>query len=461
MKKKITSILLVLVTLFTIGSFSFTADAASTRTLSVSANKYTGTTSDQFYFYASTNFSAKKVTLKVDNSSTIYNMTSYRYSSNKNWSSPSISLSQGTRTISIRAYYDTRNYISRTLKIQVTKPIKLTLSVSANKYFGTTDDNFDFYATTNIPATKVTLKFNNNSTTHSMGSTDKKNWSLCGNHLSAGNRTITITAYSSDGQTVTKSLSITVKQAPTVFLQNDPRWANVPYGYKDEARTQPATISSSGCGLLSVTNAVYYLTGKFIEPADLAELSLAHGYRPDGNGTAQAFAEFAAKTYGNSCGFKFAGEAYYDSDLIAHLKSGGVSVAHVPNHYVAMVAYDVSSDKILVLDSAPGGKRPSTAATWINIGELKSGCFETDHYTFYSSAASNSPITTVPTALTLSVSANKYSGTTDDSFDFYAATNIPATKVTLNFNNNSTTYSMRSSNQKNWSLCGNRLSAGN
>ncbi|MGN0517371.1 MAG: S-layer homology domain-containing protein, partial [Acutalibacteraceae bacterium] len=49
-------------------------------------------------------------------------------------------------------------------------------------------------------------------TTYSMSSSNQKNWSLCGNHLSAGNRTITITAYASNGQTVTKTLNVNVTE---------------------------------------------------------------------------------------------------------------------------------------------------------------------------------------------------------------------------------------------------------
>ena len=180
----------------------------------------------------------------------------------------------------------------------------------------------------------------------------------------------------------------------TVYLQTDSRWKDVPYGYRDAGRNEQAYIGKragysgdpgSGCGLLAITNAVYYLTGKFIDPAALAQLSVNNGYRVNGVGTDWNFPEFAARQYGASCGFKFVKRTASDSELIAHLRSGGVAVAVVPNHLVAMVAYDAGADKVLVLDSAPGySGRPSTPATWISSSQLKAGCFGTLDYSLLS-----------------------------------------------------------------------------
>jgi LysM repeat protein len=91
----------------------------------------------------------------------------------------------------------------------------LTVSVSASKTRGTTSDKFNFFATTNVTASKVTLQFNGNSTVYQMSSSDKKNWSLNGNTLNAGSRTVTITAYDANGKTATKTLSVTVSSAGT------------------------------------------------------------------------------------------------------------------------------------------------------------------------------------------------------------------------------------------------------
>ena len=58
----------------------------------------------------------------------------------------------------------------------------------------------------------------------------------------------------------------------TVFSQKDKRWAGVSYGKGPGGKK--ADLSSAGCGVLSYVNAVYYMTGNFIEPSKLAEWSV-------------------------------------------------------------------------------------------------------------------------------------------------------------------------------------------
>ncbi|MCL1852122.1 MAG: peptidoglycan DD-metalloendopeptidase family protein [Peptococcaceae bacterium] len=106
-------------------------------------------------------------------------------------------------------YIDFAN-VSSSTPTPSTPSTTLTVSVSASKTSGTTNDKFNFFATTNVTASKVTLQFNGNSTVYQMSSSDKKNWSLNGNTLNAGNRTITITAYDVSGRTAAKTLSVAV-----------------------------------------------------------------------------------------------------------------------------------------------------------------------------------------------------------------------------------------------------------
>ena len=141
----------------------------------------------------------------------------------------------------------------------------------------------------------------------------------------------------------------------TCFQQTDPRWADVKYGYSNEAGTVQAYIGKgagglgSGCGLLSLTNAVYYLTGNFLDPSDLATFSLSHGCRVNGVGTTWDFSKKAADYYGETYNFKYDGDSVYDKDLISHLQSGGVALAVVPNHFIAIVSYDSSNNSFLVI----------------------------------------------------------------------------------------------------------------
>jgi LysM repeat protein len=187
-----------------------------TLSVSVSANKTSGTTSDKYNFSATTNVAASRVTLQFNGNSTVYQMSS---SDKKNWSLNGNTLSAGNRTITITAYDANGRTATKTLNVTVTNtPVPspaLSVAVSASRTSGTTNDKYNFSATTNVAASKVTLQFNGNSTVYQMTSSDKRNWSLNGNTLSAGSRTITITAYDSSGRTATKTLNVTVTNPGT------------------------------------------------------------------------------------------------------------------------------------------------------------------------------------------------------------------------------------------------------
>ena len=58
--------------------------------------------------------------------------------------------------------------------------------------------------------------------------------------------------------------------SPTNYQQGDSRWGSVVYGNW--------TVAESGCGILSVVNAVNYLTGNFIHPTELAEWAYNNNY---------------------------------------------------------------------------------------------------------------------------------------------------------------------------------------
>ena len=286
-------------------TYSKTASTpATTLTVTGSASRYSGTTSDRFDFYATTNIAAARVTLMFNGDSTVYTMSS---SDKRNWSLNGNSLRAGNRTITITAYdsngvsksaavyvtvtapvppaapagvkatqatsttaaiswsassgaasYQVQ-YYSRTSQAWLTDPdyknaaaisytttglgsydsyqfriravnsagasawttftynktvstpaTTLSVSGSASRYSGSTSDRFDFYASTNIAAARVTLMFNGDSTVYTMSSSDKRNWSLNGNTLRAGNRTITITAYDSNGVSKSAAVYVTV-----------------------------------------------------------------------------------------------------------------------------------------------------------------------------------------------------------------------------------------------------------
>ena len=64
---------------------------------------------------------------------------------------------------------------------------------------------------------------------------------------------------------------------PVCYQQNDPRWGHL------------EQLAPGGCGILSLVNAVHYLTGNFIDPVGLAAYarSIDAYYGSVGGGTAR------------------------------------------------------------------------------------------------------------------------------------------------------------------------------
>lgn len=166
-----------------------------------------------------------------------------------------------------------------------------------------------------------------------------------------------------------------VAQHNLVSKQDYSSWSSKGYGYKNEAGTQPATIGSSGCGLLAIVNAIYYLNGQMVPPEEVAKYSLDYGYRPNGGGTrstlARSFCKFEnrGEKYGVKVVATINGNSYSKSaDLLAAVQpylTGSTGdgkctvILNVQDHYVALVDYKASTKQYLIYDSAVSG-------TWTN-----------------------------------------------------------------------------------------------
>ena len=157
----------------------------------------------------------------------------------------------------------------------------------------------------------------------------------------------------------------------TVFSQKDKRWAGVSYGKGPGGKK--ADLSSAGCGVLSYVNAVYYMTGNFIEPSKLAEWSVDNGYRINGSGTSSGLYKAFADECGEDYGFKYSGSRSSVRDARSHLQNGGTTVIHVPGHLMALAAYDKSSGKYLILDSykSSGRGTKEKGYRWLKESEFK------------------------------------------------------------------------------------------
>ena len=145
-------------------------------------------------------------------------------------------------------------------------------------------------------------------------------------------------------------------QLPTCYQQNDPRWGHL------------EQLAPGGCGILSLVNAVHYLTGNFIDPVGLAAYarSIDAYYGSVGGGTARWVLYHQLEEYEKKYGFevtmtgKDAGAKH--QSLIDHLASGGTAVAHVKGHFIALCGYDQATDSMLVYDPAATPDRQTTVA---------------------------------------------------------------------------------------------------
>ena len=143
---------------------------------------------------------------------------------------------------------------------------------------------------------------------------------------------------------------------PVCYQQNDPRWGHL------------EQLAPGGCGILSLVNAVHFLTGNFIDPVGLAAYarSIDAYYGSVGCGTARWVLCHQLEDYEKKYGFevtmtgKDAGAKH--QSLIDHLAAGGTAVAHVKGHFIALCGYDAATDSMLVYDCAATPDRDTTVA---------------------------------------------------------------------------------------------------
>ena len=173
---------------------------------------------------------------------------------------------------------------------------------------------------------------------------------------------------------------IPANKAITSYSQMDSRWRDVPYGYSDTSCRTRAYLGKgasgnvgSGCGVLALTNAVYYLNGSFIQPSLIASYSLNYGYRVNGVGTSYGLYKSFANNRGAGYGFAWVGEISSWSTLQSYLSSGKVAICGKSGHIMALVNYDPSTGRYLLLDSCPSRNRGTygTGYVWATKSYLQ------------------------------------------------------------------------------------------
>ena len=91
----------------------------------------------------------------------------------------------------------------------------ISVAAVSDKYSGTVNDKFNITATTNIAASRVSIRFDGNNNTYWMsGNSTNTKWNWLAD-LYAGNRVLTITAYDVNGKTTMTTLNIAVSTLTT------------------------------------------------------------------------------------------------------------------------------------------------------------------------------------------------------------------------------------------------------
>lgn len=182
--------------------------------------------------------------------------------------------------------------------------------------------------------------------------------------------------------TVKKVYSVPTKKSSVVYSQYDPDFGSMVYqnGY-DGVRT----VATSGCGLISLVNAVYALNGEYLPTKELVNFSVSRGHYFYNSGTADTLYPDIAKKWGKTYHFRHAGKTTSFVTLRNHLVKKGTAVALVPGHYIAIVAYRKSDGKYLVLDSAVSGSRPTSIyGDWKTQGQLSGGRLWCEYFHLFS-----------------------------------------------------------------------------
>ncbi len=151
------------------------------------------------------------------------------------------------------------------------------------------------------------------------------------------------------------------------------------------------TLGEAGCGVFAIINAVFSLTGNMIDYKELANWAGKEQYVSN-VGSKHTITKQAANVFGNQY-FFYCTEClvfakignvtnfgylqdeksynYIWKKLIDNLQNEQVAVALVQGHFIAIVKYDETVDKVLVLDSAADISRQTTIyGDWKSKEEL-------------------------------------------------------------------------------------------
>lgn len=175
------------------------------------------------------------------------------------------------------------------------------------------------------------------------------------------------------------------------FLQPDAPYSNITYAGKK--------LSTSGCGPVSLVNAIYCLNGIYVPVEEVANWGYNNNYfNADKNGgiAKREFFTTADEQFGGVGMFRYAGygKDVQDPAFRSHLLNGDTAVLHVNYHFIAVIDYDPETNQYFILDSYPGSgtSMPSKYRTttaegdWVTLDELTNGWLAVSEYWMYSKA---------------------------------------------------------------------------
>lgn len=155
-----------------------------------------------------------------------------------------------------------------------------------------------------------------------------------------------VAGYPTASHSVSGGLTETEKsQEYPLFLQWDPRWGYVSYG-------DDSNIGLAGCGPVSLSMAIYYLTGDAsLTPDVFAKYAMENGYYMSGTGTAWALITDVPGRYGVRVTQPGVGEYQMKQELdrgrviICAMRPGDFTAS---GHFIVIYGYD--KDGFLVSD---------------------------------------------------------------------------------------------------------------
>ena len=179
------------------------------------------------------------------------------------------------------------------------------------------------------------------------------------------------------------------------YVQCDDRWKDIYVG--------DLTIAESACGIATLCNAVYYLTGVQTDLVSLANWAHDGGLfnAPGVPGCYRSVFYYAGKNLGSTYGFSATDVIYgsiRDKQITDCLQNGGAVALHVPGHFMAVVDYNPETERFLVIDPMPGdygrydNRRKgitNAGGNWLSADDLSNGNVKVDCFSLFTRTLSD------------------------------------------------------------------------